>query len=241
MREVGKTIGTKVSYCFETTSGIRPTSGYTILEDCTSHPDFNAEREQIETTTLIQENNHTYTSGLRDFGTLAFGFNLTQAIYNLFLGTNGIMTQYATKDALGLRLWMCVDIKAINKSFFIPVEPQDFGMPEGTAGSNKYDLSINFNAVGDGGWFDRPTYTGVTYKTITVTVTGSSLSDYVEGAVVELLGERASLTNASGVATFNVVAGTYDIKVTKEGIDAQYKEAVVTDSDVSVAVTGFNA
>ena len=123
MNNVAKTIGTKVSYAFETVSGVRPTSGYTVWCDCTSHPDFNAEREQIETTTLCQENNKTYTSGLKDYGALSFGFNLTQEIYDSFLGSNGIMAVYETKQAQGLGLWVCIDIKALNVSFFIQVEP----------------------------------------------------------------------------------------------------------------------
>ena len=82
MKRVATSIGTRVYYAFESVAGVRPilSSAYTLLEDCTSHPDFNPEREQIETTTLAQENNKTYTQGLKDFGTLEFGFNLTQEL-----------------------------------------------------------------------------------------------------------------------------------------------------------------
>lgn len=156
MKIVATTIGTRVYYGFETTAGVRPTSlsEYTLLEDCTSHPDFNPEREQIETTTLKEENNKTYTYGLRDFGTMEFGFNLTQDTLDLFLAQGtGILDLYKTNMEAGKRLWLVVDIRNVNKSYFIPVEPQDFGLPEGTV-NTKYELTVRFTATGDGIWAD---------------------------------------------------------------------------------------
>lgn len=158
---VAVTIGTKVSFAWETVAGTRPTTGYEVWCDCTSHPDLNPARDQIETTTLCQENNHTYTAGLRDFGDLEFGANLTQTTLDKFIGANGYKTLYPTKkdnDGNQLGLWICIDIKAIDKSYYIPVEPQDFGMPSGEAGSNKYDLSVFFSVTGDAVWAADPTY-----------------------------------------------------------------------------------
>ena len=235
MNNVAKTIGTKVSYAFETVSGVRPTSGYTVWCDCTSHPDFNAEREQIETTTLCQENNKTYTSGLKDYGALSFGFNLTQEIYDSFLGSNGIMAVYETKQAQGLGLWICIDIKALNVSFFIQVEPQDFGLPEGEAGSNKYDLTINFNPVGDGGWYADPEYNNLTYRVVTVSITG----DHKAGATVSVLGVKSAISDENGVAKINLLDGTYDLKISNTGATTQYKEVTVNGEPVSVSVTAF--
>ena len=155
---VAVTIGTKVSFAWETEAGVRPTTGYKKWCDCTAHPDLNPARDQIETTTLCQENNHTYTSGLRDFGEIEFGSNLTQSTMDLFIGEEGYNTLYESKKADGLGLWVCIDIKHINKSYYIPVEPQDFGMPEGEAGSNRYELSVYFSVTGDAVWAEDPTY-----------------------------------------------------------------------------------
>lgn len=155
MKRVATSIGTKVSYGFESEAGVRPTlkSAYTLFDDCTSHPDFNPEREQIETTVLKQTNNKTYTDGLKDFGALEFGFNLTQEVLDMFLDeTNGILARYKALQEEGKGMWICVDIRHINKSYFIPVEPQDFGLPAGQTNS-KYDLVVRFNATGDAGWF----------------------------------------------------------------------------------------
>lgn len=155
-KRVATSIGTKVYYGFEKTAGKRPTllSDFTLLEDCTSHPDFNPEREQIETTTLVQTNNKTYTDGLKDFGALEFGFNLTQDLLDKFLTEDtGILALQKKNEAEGKRMWICVDIRNINKSYFIPVECQDFGLPAGNTNS-KYELVIRFNVVDDAGWFD---------------------------------------------------------------------------------------
>ena len=156
MNRVATSIGTKVYYGFEAESGARPTlrKNYTHFEDCTSHPDFNPEREQIETTTLAQENNKTYTQGLKDFGALEFGFNLTQKVLDQFLDDkDGIIAKAKKLAEEGKRMWICVDIKYINKSFYIPVEPQDFGLPAGNTNS-KYELTVRFNVIDDAGWYD---------------------------------------------------------------------------------------
>ena len=156
MDKVATAVGTKVYYGFETVAGTRPTAknGYTLFDDCTSHPDFNPEREQIETTTLKQENNKTYTQGLKDYGAVEFGFNLTQSVLDQFLDPNTGIVALAKQNAeQGKRMWICIDIKHINKSFFLPVEPQDFGLPAGAINS-KYDLTVRFNVVDDAGWYD---------------------------------------------------------------------------------------
>ena len=156
MNKVVTSVGTKVYYCFEATAGVRPTalSAYTIFDDCISHPNFNPEREQIETTTLKQTNNKTYTYGLKDFGVLEYGFNLTEEVCDLFLtASTGIIALAATNLALGKRMWIAHDIDGLSRTFFIPVEPQDFGLPEGTVNS-KYELTIRFNPIDDGLWAD---------------------------------------------------------------------------------------
>jgi hypothetical protein len=154
-KKVATTIGTKVYLGFETTAGVRPTklSEFTLWKECTSHPDFNPEREQIETTTLIEENNKTYTQGLRDFGSLEFGSNLTQEVLDMFLEeSTGILAKFKENDAEGKGMWICIDIKNVDKSYFIPVEPQDFGLPSAETNS-KYELTVRFNATGDAGWY----------------------------------------------------------------------------------------
>ena len=235
---VAKTIGTIVSFAWETTAGQRPTSGYKIWCDCTSHPDLNPAREQIETTTLCQTNNKTYEDGLRDYGDLGFGANLTMDTMDLFIGENGYVTLYPSKNNDGLRLWVCIDIKGINKSYYIPVKPQDFGLPEGEAGSNKYELTVNFSAVGDAGWYDDPIYS----DTITHFVT---FEGYVsEGVNIDVLNSDRvirSLVTSNTTVSIELPVGNYTVIARKQGNSSQVKDIVVADSNITVTLSEFIA
>lgn len=234
---VAKTIGTIVSFAWETTAGVRPVSGYKRWCDCTGHPDLNPAREQIETTTLCQTNNKTYEDGLRDYGELGFGSNLTNATMELFIGTNGYVTQYPAKNNDGLRLWVCIDIRGINKSYYIPVKPQDFGLPEGEAGSNKYELTVNFSAVGDAGWYDDPIYADET--THFVTIDGYS----VNGVNIDILNEdrivRSLTTNGTSVST-ELPVGSYTLVARKANNGSQIKDIEVSDSNITVTLSAFS-
>lgn len=234
---VAKTIGTIVSFAWEQTPGVRPVSGYEKWCDCTSHPDLNPAREQIETTTLCQTNNKTYEDGLRDYGDLGFGANLTTKTMELFIGENGYVTLYPAKNNDGLRLWVCIDIKGINKSYYIPVKPQDFGLPEGEAGSNKYDLTVNFSAVGDAGWYDDPIYADTT--THYVNIDGYA----VAGVNIDILNiDRIvrSVTTSDTTISVEVPVGSYTLVARKAKNASQIKDIEVTDSNISVTLSAFS-
>jgi len=240
-----KTIGTKVSFAFETVAGQRPTSGYRICADCTSHPDFNPEPDQIETTPLIETYMHTYEDGLVDFGTLEFGSNLTNETYALILGSEGYVSQYETKQAQGLRLWVCVDIAGFAKSFYVPVKPQrnGFGLPEGEAGSNKYDLIVRFmpasssaSNADSAGWYDDPTYS--TDTTHTATVTG-----YVSNGVTLRVLDNDTVIRTivtTGTSTAIVLpAGEYTIVASLDGETSQIKDVDLTSANATVTFNTF--
>ena len=222
---VAKTIGTKVSFAWETVAGVRPTSGYMGWCDCTSHPDLNPEADQIETTTLCQEHNHTYEDGLVDFGTLEFGANMTPTTYDLFLGTNGLLEEYAGKEAQGLRLWVCIDIKGFPKSYYVPVKPQPMGLPSGEAGSNKYDLVVRFSVVGDAGWYDDPVYATQTSYTITFTGFGAGTTNIkiLEGATV-----KRDITTTETSVDVVLPVGTYLAIASRDSYDSQVKDVTVS-------------
>ena len=243
---VAKTIGTKVSFAWETVAGKRPTTGYTTWCDCTSHPDFNPEPDQIETTTLCETYMHTYEDGLVDFGTLEFGANMTIDTYNLILGVSGFATLYPTKSASNLRLWICVDIANFNKSFYVPVKPQTngFGLPEGEAGSNKYDLVVRFMpaessvAGSDGaGWYDDPTYASDTNYVATVT---GYVSDGVTLKVLDAnnIVVKEVVTEDTSTA-ITLLAGEYTIIASKSGKTTQVKDVDLTSANATVTFSTF--
>lgn len=77
----------------------------------------------------------------------------------------------------------------------------------------------------------------VTTQTVTVTVTdGANDPAAVAGATVEVEGVRLK-TNASGVAVFNLRAGTYGMKVMKKGFTTVQESVTVAAAAVTKAIT----
>ena len=231
---VAKTIGTVVSLAWETEAGVRPVSGYRKWCDARSHPDFNAERDQVETTTLCQTNNHTYEDGLVDFGTLEFGSNMTQDTFDLFLGEDGYVAKYAEMNEQGLGLWICVHVQGINRAYYIPVKPQPFGLPEGEAGSNAYELMVRFSITGDAGWYEAPVYAEDTAYTFTV---NGYVANGVNINVIGTNGIVRSVKTTSGTTTIQLPAGNYTVLTRKDGQDAQVQDLELNSNGQTVTFT----
>lgn len=233
---VAKTIGTVVSLAWETEAGVRPVSGYRKWCDARSHPDFNAERDQVETTTLCQTNNHTYEDGLVDFGTLEFGSNMTQDTFDLFLGEDGYVAKYAEMNEQGLGLWICVHVQGINRAYYIPVKPQPFGLPEGEAGSNAYELMVRFSITGDAGWHDAPIYVEETAYIFTI-------NGYVaNGVSINVIGTNGivrSVKTTGATTTIQLPAGNYTVLARKDGQDAQVQDLELNSNGQTVTFTEF--
>lgn len=234
-----KSIGTTVSYAWETEAGVRPTSGYILIEDIKETPDLNPESEKLETTTLMQKKNKTYTNGLQDFGSLEFTANQTKEIIDLHIQ---LVADYVTKSAQGLGLWLCIDIIGLD-SCFLPVEPDAVGIAGG-ATNIIYDYVLRFSLVDDIVWDDDPTYATDTTYLLTYTVNAGTGITPVEGASVLVIANgvyRTVVTDTNGQAQFSLMAGTYDYKVSKNGIASQYGSTVITNANVPVVVNGFTA
>lgn len=234
-----KSIGTKVSYAWETVAGTRPTTGYTIIPDIKETPDLNPESEKLETTTLLNTKNKTYTNGLQDFGALEFNANQTKEIIDLH---TLLITDYATKSALSLGLWLCIDIIGLD-SCFLPVEPDAIGIAGG-ATNVVYDYTLRFSLVDDIVWADDPVYATDTTHLLTFTVNSGTGTGAVDGASVLVVASdvyRTVLTDTNGQAQFSLKAGTYDYKVSKSGITSKYGSSTITNANVPVVVNSFIA
>lgn len=231
-----KSIGTKVSYAWETVAGTRPTAGYVLIPDIKETPDLNPESEKLETTTLLNIKNKRYTNGLQDFGTLPFKANQTKEIIDLHIQ---LIADYATKSALGLGLWVCVDVIGLD-SCFLPVEPDAIGIAGG-ATNVVYDYTLNFSLVDDIVWATDPTYSTDTTYLLTFTVWAGAGTTAVDGATVTIFGGTAVVTDTNGQAQFALKAGTYDYKVAKSGITTVYGSSAITNANVNVAINGFTA
>jgi len=151
------TIGATLSYAFEATAGTRPTTGYTKIPGIVSSPDFDVAYEKIETTTFDNKNNKTYRLGLKDLGDLEFKVNLSQPLFDLYYAAStGIMDQYETAKEAGKAMWICFNPEGLNKSIYVPVEPQGPSIPAGSLQS-VFQPTLRFTASGDAIFGDDPT------------------------------------------------------------------------------------
>lgn len=100
------TLGMLLCYAVEATAGTRPTTGYTIIPEVKSTPDFDTEPETIDSTTLFEDEYRTSEPGLRDLGgAAAFEANFTDALKDL---VDDIIDDYDTAVASGKAMWFCV-------------------------------------------------------------------------------------------------------------------------------------
>ena len=149
-------IGAKVSYAFETTKGTRPTT-FTKIPMVTEIPEMNPTPDMLDTTSL---DNLVYTTGvpgLKSLDVLTFNARFSQDLFNLYEGTDGINSKWATAKAGGLAMWICIDIDGLDKSCYISVEPSPLGMPAVSTNS-VIDVSLYFTPVGEPVWAADPTY-----------------------------------------------------------------------------------
>ena len=229
-------IGVSVSYAVETVAGTRPTAGYTKISGLKSTPDFNQAPNTADATTFDNLEYTTKVALLKELpDTLEFNAVFGQEFANNWAT---LMTAYETGRNSGLNTWFCIDIPGYDKSIFFVGQPIKMGMPAMEVNS-VIEAPVYIVPIGE------PIFAADIDKTeyaVTFTVTGASVSAKVSGANVSILGLGYSkLTDADGVAVINLPNGTYNAKITKSGIAAQYKEVVVNGAAVAVSVTGFNS
>ena len=74
------TAGITVKYAVETTSGTRPTTGYTSIPNIKNIPEFNPQPSALDVTDLSDTTWKRYIAGLKDpGGALGFTANFTSA------------------------------------------------------------------------------------------------------------------------------------------------------------------
>ena len=151
-------IGIKVSYAFEAVAGTRPTTGYVHLEGVKELPELNPAPDTLETTTFDNLEYKTYINGLKDLGgALSFTANFTQALFDEWNGTDGVMEQYEENIATGKAMWLCIDIPGIDQACFFTCEPSPIGVP-GVATNEVLETSLSITPTGEPTWDTKPTY-----------------------------------------------------------------------------------
>ena len=149
------TVGAKVVYAWETTSGTRPTTGYVELSDVNEAPEFDLSLETIDASN-ITDTITRYVPGRQDpGGDAAYTLNHTDAVISAW---GGLVTTAATKYASGLRLWWAYVYPDATDSYYWCGRP----LALGSSGISQNSLSTipAHCAVNEiHGWDTKPTIT----------------------------------------------------------------------------------
>lgn len=117
--------GIKVLYAVESSSGSRPTSGYTQIPGIKSTPDFNPQPSTLQVTDLSDTEYHRYIPALKDTsGASAFGANFTTEFKTAW---DAMCSAYETGLAASKATW--IEIKIPNyDSFYFSGAPVKLGL-----------------------------------------------------------------------------------------------------------------
>lgn len=149
------TIGAKVSYVIEATSGIRPTTGYKIIDGMKSTPELNIAPSVGDSTSFANEKYTSKVALLREMpDSIEFGAVFGQDFADNWMDLYD-ESELAKED--NKRTWFCIDIKGFDKSFFIVGEPQELGLSSLEVNS-VIDYSVFVVPTGEMVVADDPTY-----------------------------------------------------------------------------------
>lgn len=191
-------IGTKVSYAFESVAGVMPTSGYKLFPKMTATPDLNTTPDTAETTSFDDLEYTSSRAMLKSLDTLEFTARLSQDLYDMYMGVGGLIETYEANKAQGLGMWVCIKLRELNKAFFLPVEPVTLGLPPIDT-NTVVDVTLYFSKIADPVWASEPTYVTDTNCLVTV-------STVSEGTVVTAIKD--------GIVRAQVTAGENETSVT---------------------------
>lgn len=119
------TAGVLLKYCVETTSGTRPSQGFTQVPSIKAIPDFNPEPESLEVTDLSDTEWRRYIAGLKDpGGALSFTANLTTAFKTAW---ETLVTAATTAAASSKATWFEIMVPNFGSFYFAGI-PSPLGM-----------------------------------------------------------------------------------------------------------------
>lgn len=130
------TVGAKVFYAFEETSGTRPVaaSAYTELPDVNEAPEFDLSLETIDASNITDKITR-YVPGRQDpGGDAAYTLNHTNAVIDAWAT---LVSTAETNYALGKRLWWAYVYPGADDAFYWAGQP----LPLGSSGISQNALS----------------------------------------------------------------------------------------------------
>lgn len=148
------TAGMFLACAVETTAGVRPTTGYLVVPEVKSMPDFGAAPQGIDTTILLATKNTTSIPGLSDYSSaLDFGVNYTDELIDSWKKYIEMFQQAVTA---AMAMWWAVVHPKLRYANYFPGEPAPIGM--GSVGVNAVaESSVYIFASGDVEQHEKPT------------------------------------------------------------------------------------
>lgn len=157
MAKVGNsTLGMKVYYAVESTSGTRPSaqSAYTEIVGIKEIPSLGEEASAIDVTPLAETDFRQYVAGLKDSGgTITFTANNTDAFQTAWAT---LVSAYATGIASDKNTWFCIVHPQLANAFYFTGEPVALGL-SGASVNEALNLGANVIAGKVTGWAAKPT------------------------------------------------------------------------------------
>lgn len=150
------TIGVHLYYAVEETAGTRPTAmtAYTELVGIKSIPSMNPAPDNLDTTTLNEEEYKTSIPGLKDLGgALNFTFNMSQELKTAW---DALVTADATARASQKATWFCIIIPGLTEALYFKGQPSAMGLPE--MGVNSViEVGNSITPTAEPEWAAKPT------------------------------------------------------------------------------------
>ena len=198
------TVGARVKYAFESTAGVRPTSGFVTLGNVTEAPEIALSLETIDVSN-IQDKITRYVPGRQDpGGEKQFTINHTDAGIAEW---NTLVAQAETKKDDNLRLWWEYCYPNASNSFFWCGTPKQIGN-SGIQGNSASTItgSVVFEELE--GWAPHSTQISTTDTTKSVTKS-STATTTVSNAVgtVKVTSSNPAVATGSVATTTLTISG----------------------------------
>lgn len=144
------TIGVNVYTAWQTSAGVRPTTGYSLLsQEIVEIPEFDSSPEGIDVTPLAELVAMRYIAGLKDNGQ---DFGMSGNINDTDMTTwEGLVTTAATNIPLGKFLEIMIVIPGVTKAYFLSGTPIKLGLP-GITVNSAFQGTYHIVPYQDHGW-----------------------------------------------------------------------------------------
>lgn len=151
------TLGINVYYAWQSTAGVRPTTGYTLLSDeITEIPEYDTAPEGLDATPLSETVSVRRIPGLKDNGDdFSLTVNMSQALITSWAT---IISSAATNIPLGKYLELMIVVPNYTDAYFLSGTPVDLGFA-GASVNEVFTGALHITPYQDHGWQTKGTIT----------------------------------------------------------------------------------